>query len=260
MPTLDVTIVQADLCWHDAPANRGQFDRMIDDIEGRSDLIVLPEMFTTGFSMDAPALAESMDGETVSWMIDRARDVQAAICGSVIISDGPDYLNRFICAKPDGSIITYDKRHLFRLADEHNHYTQGNSIQVFELNGFRICPMICYDLRFPAWSRNRNGNSYDLLLYVANWPSRRHNAWATLLRARAIENLSFLAGVNRVGQDGNDLPYIGGSAIIDYLGNDLADLGDKPGAATASLDLESLQKFRDRFAFHKDADSFDLEF
>jgi len=149
---------------------------------------------------------------------------------------------------------------LFRLADEHNHYTQGNSIQVFELNGFRICPMICYDLRFPAWSRNRNGNSYDLLLYVANWPSRRHNAWATLLRARAIENLSFLAGVNRVGQDGNDLPYIGGSAIIDYLGNDLADLGDKPGAATASLDLESLQKFRDRFAFHKDADSFDLEF
>ena len=258
MPTLDITIVQADLFWHDAEKNRDQFTRTIESIEDHTDLIVLPEMFTTGFSMDAPALAEPMDGVTVAWMRDMARSTNSAICGSVIIAEDADYRNRFICAQPDGSMTTYDKRHLFRLANEQDHYTQGDSVQTFELNGFRICPMICYDLRFPVWSRNRD--NYDLLLYVANWPSPRHNAWATLLRARAIENLSYLAGVNRVGKDGNDLPYIGGSAIIDYLGNDLADLGDRQDTATATLDLEALQKFRDRFAFHKDADNFALEF
>lgn len=258
MQTLDVTIVQADLHWHDAAKNRDHFSKTIESIEEHSDLIVLPEMFTTGFSMDAPALAETMDGETVAWMQEMADKSNAAICGSVIIVDGDDYRNRFICIEPGGAMSTYDKRHLFRLADEQNHYTQGDEIQTFELNGFRICPMICYDLRFPVWSRNRD--SYDLLLYVANWPSRRHNAWATLLRARAIENLSYLAGVNRVGQDGNDLPYAGGSAIIDFLGNDLADLGDQPGTATATLDLDALREFRERFAFHKDADEFTLEF
>jgi len=258
MQTLDVTIVQADLHWHDAARNRDQFSKTIASIEGHTDLIVLPEMFTTGFSMDAPALAETMDGETVNWMKETADKSQAAICGSVIIADGDDYRNRFMCIEPGGAMVTYDKRHLFRLADEQNHYTQGDVIQTFELKGFRICPMICYDLRFPVWSRNRD--NYDLLLYVANWPSRRHNAWATLLRARAIENMSYLAGVNRVGQDGNDLPYAGGSAIIDFLGNDLADLGDQQGTATATLDLDALQEFRERFAFHKDADEFTLEF
>jgi omega-amidase len=254
MQTLDVTIVQTDLHWHDAAKNRDHFSKTIENIEEHTDLIVLPEMFTTGFSMDAPALAEPMDGKTVAWMKTMAASSNSAICGSVIISDGDDYRNRFICAQQDGTLITYDKRHLFRLADEQNHYTQGDVIQTFELNGFRICPMICYDLRFPVWSRNRD--DYDLLIYVANWPSRRHNAWATLLRARAIENLSYVAGVNRVGQDGNNLPYIGGSAIIDYLGNDLADLGDRQGTATATLDLNELKKFRDRFAFDKDADDF----
>jgi omega-amidase len=257
MPTLNLSIVQADLHWHDATGNREQFSAAINGIEGQPDLIVLPEMFTTGFSMDAPSLAEPMDGETVTWMTETAKARDSAICGSLIISEGDRFYNRFICVEPNGSMTTYDKRHLFRLADEHNHYAQGNEIQTFELNGFRICPMICYDLRYPVWSRNRD--NYDLLLYVANWPSKRHNAWATLLRARAIENLSYLAGVNRVGQDGNDLPYIGGSAIIDYLGNDLADLGDQPGTATATLELEALQKFRERFAFHKDADDFTIQ-
>lgn len=254
MPTLNVTIVQADLHWHDAGRNRDQFSTVIHGIEEQTDLVVLPEMFTTGFSMDAPSLAEPMNGETVGWMTEMAESKNSAICGSVIISEGDQFFNRFICIEPDGSMSMYDKRHLFRLADEHNHYAQGNEIQTFKLKGFRICPMICYDLRFPVWSRNR-GN-YDLLLYVANWPSRRHNAWATLLRARAIENLSYLAGVNRIGQDGNDLPYVGGSAIIDYLGNDLADLGDQQGTATTTLDLDALQNFRDRFAFDKDADDF----
>jgi predicted amidohydrolase len=256
MPTLDVTIVQADLYWQDAARNCEQFTAAIEDIDKHSDLIVLPEMFTTGFSMDAPSLAEPMDGESIAWMREMASNSGSAICGSLIISDDGAYLNRFICIEPDGSMSTYDKRHLFRLADEHNHYSQGNIFTTFELKGFRICPMICYDLRFPVWSRNRD--DYDLLLYVANWPGKRHNAWATLLRARAIENLSYLAGVNRVRQDGNDLPYIGGSVVIDYLGNDLANLGDRQGTATVTLDLDDLQVFRDRFAFDKDADEFTI--
>ncbi len=257
MPTLDVSIVQSELHWHDRGANRKMFDRAIDGIEESTDLIVLPEMFTTGFSMDAPQLAEPMGGESVTWMREWADRRSAAICGSLIIKEDGHFYNRFICIKPDGSMATYDKRHLFRLADEDSHYAAGNELTIFEVKGFRICPMVCYDLRFPVWSRNRD--SYDLLLYVANWPSARHNAWATLLRARAIENLTYLAGVNRVGKDGNDLPYIGGSAIIDYLGNDFADLEDREGSATATLDLESLQKFRERFAFAKDADQFTIQ-
>ncbi len=256
MPTLDITIVQAELHWHDAAQNREHFCDVIEHIDGHTDLIILPDTVTTGFSLDAPALAEPMDGATVSWMMEMAKLSNSAICGSVIITDGDDYRNRFICIQPDGSMTTYDKRHLFRLADEQSHYTQGETIQTFEINGFRICPMICYDLRFPVWSRNRD--TYDLLLYVANWPSRRHNAWATLLRARAIENLSYLAGVNRVGQDGNEIPYTGGSAIIDYLGNDLVGLGDQQGTATATLDLDELKRFRERFAFDKDADEFTI--
>ena len=257
MSTLNITIVQADPVWHDAAANRDLFAKKITNIDAPTDLIVLPEMFTTGFSMDAPALAETMDGPSVDWMRQRAQDASSAVCGSLIIEDDGDFYNRFICTMPDGVLVTYDKRHLFRLADEHMHYAAGRSLTTFELNGFRICPLICYDLRFPVWSRNRD--DYDVLLYVANWPSARHNAWTTLLRARAIENLAFLAGVNRIGNDGNDLPYSGGSAIIDYLGNDLADLGSDAASASADLDLNELRRFRKRFAFDKDADIFELQ-
>lgn len=257
MSTLEVSIIQAELAWHDPARNLDAFSAAIDAIREPTDLIVLPEMFTTGFSMDAPNLAETMDGKSVAWLKETAAAKNAAICGSLIIADDGKYYNRFICTAPGGELWRYDKRHLFRLADEQHHYAQGNDIVSFELNGFRICPMVCYDLRFPVWSRNRE--HYDLLLYVANWPSRRHHAWETLLRARAIENLSYCAGVNRTGTDGNELPYAGGSAIIDYLGHDLANLGDSPGTASATLDLESLNKFRERFAFHKDADNFTLE-
>ena len=256
MPTLDVSIVQADLFWHDPARNRELFDNAIENLDPNTQLIVLPEMFTTGFSMDAPGLAETMNGPSVTWMQEKVRQTGAGICGSLIIEDGGEYYNRFFCILPDGRQIHYDKRHLFRLADEHNHYSGGTDLVTFEYAGFRICPMVCYDLRFPVWSRNRD--SYDLIVYVANWPGRRHHAWETLLRARAIENLSYAIGVNRVGTDGNDLPYAGGSAIIDYLGGDLADLGDQPGSATAQLDLEALARFRERFAFHKDADNFVL--
>ena len=256
MSTLNVTIVQADLAWHDAVGNRAQFTTAIEGLPESTDLIVLPEMFTTGFSMDAPDHAETMDGDSVTWMRDMAIKSNAAVCGSMIIADNQQYFNRFICASPAGDLRCYDKRHLFRLADEQNHYAPGNELVTFKLKGWRICPMVCYDLRFPVWSRNRD--SYDLLLYVANWPDRRHHAWAMLLRARAIENLSYVAGVNRTGTDGNDIPYAGGSAIIDFLGEDLANLDDRQGTAAVDLDLEALTAFRDRFAFHIDADNFTI--
>ena len=257
MSTLTLTIIQEDLHWHDVASNLEQFARVIDGIGDLPDLVVLPEMFTTGFSMAAPDLAETMDGRSVTWMKETAKAGGAAICGSLIIRERDKYYNRFICAMPDGTLVTYDKRHLFRLADEQAHYAAGDEIVTFELNGFRICPLVCYDLRFPVWSRNRG--HYDLLIYVANWPSRRHHAWRTLLRARAIENLSYCAGVNRVGRDGNDIPYAGGSAVLDYLGEDMADLGEARGTATVTLEHAALMKFRDRFAFHRDADAFTLD-
>jgi predicted amidohydrolase len=256
MSTLSVTILQADLHWHDAAANREMFRRMIDEQIGRTDLIVLPEMFTTGFSMDAAALAEPMDGETIRWLSETASSVNASICGSLIIEENGNYYNRFICISPAGELTSYDKRHLFRLADEHDHYSAGTTFVTFSIGDWRICPMVCYDLRFPVWSRNKN--CYDLLLYVANWPDRRHLAWQTLLRARAIENLSYLAGVNRIGVDGNQLPYAGGSAIINFLGQDVANLHDTNGAASATLDLDELRKFRARFPFDVDADDFSI--
>ena len=256
MSTLNVTIAQAQLHWHDPAANRQMFAEMLQPLAEPTDLIVLPEMFTTGFTMDAPGQAEAMDGDSIEWMRATAARHRASVCGSLIIEEAGQYFNRFICMDPDGQHVSYDKRHLFRLADEHNHYTAGAEVCTFDIKGWRICPMICYDLRFPVWSRNTV--DYDLLLYVANWPNRRHFAWQTLLRARAIENLCYLAGVNRTGVDGNDLPYAGGSAIIDYLGAELADLGEGIGIATATLELDKLRSFRERFAFHVDADEFSI--
>lgn len=256
MSTLNVTIIQADLHWHDAAANRRLFDDAIGGIAGATDLIVLPEMFSTGFTMDARSQAEPMHGESMQWMRDQAEARQAAVCGSLIIEVDEQYFNRFILMRPDGRFECYDKRHLFRLANEDHYYSAGNTPVIFELNGWRVCPLVCYDLRFPVWSRNQN--HYDLLLYVANWPSRRHHAWQTLIRARAIENQAYVAAVNRCGTDGNDLPYLGGSAILDYLGQDLADLGEAPGHASQQLSLEDLRTFRDRFPFYRDADRFEL--
>lgn len=256
MSALTITIVQAELYWHRPADNLAQFEETITALDTQSDIVVLPEMFTTGFTMDAAANAEPMDGASVDWMRHMAAESGAAVCGSLIIRDGKHYYNRFVFVRPDGSLQHYDKRHLFRLADEQRHYSAGKDLVSIEWLGWRIRPMICYDLRFPVWSRNCN--SYDLMLYVANWPSRRHLAWETLLRARAIENLAYVAGVNRSGVDGNDLPYAGGSAVIDYLGNELVSLRERTGAASATLDLQELMAFRDKFAFHEDADDFEL--
>lgn len=258
MQSLTVTIVQADLAWHDIKRNLELFSSTIDALDQKTDLIVLPEMFTTGFTMDAAAHAETMRGSAVIQMAKWAKGRNAAVCGSLIIDVKGQHFNRFVFVRPDGGVEHYDKRHRFRLAGEVEHYSAGNQQKIIEWRGWRLCPMVCYDLRFPVWSRNRPDLDYDLLLYVANWPSRRHLAWQTLLRARAIENLSYVAGVNRSGTDGNNLPYSGGSAIVDYLGQDLADLGDREGLASVTLDKAALEKFREKFPFHIDADTFSI--
>ena len=254
MSSLNVTIVQADIHWHAAAENCDYFANVIDSLEELTDLVVLPEMFTTGFTMDAQSQAEQMNGPSVKWMRKVATNRKVNLCGSLIIEDNGRFFNRFIVMKPDGSHESYDKRHLFRYANEDRHYSAGSEIMAFDINSFRICPMICYDLRFPVWSRNRD--RYDLLLYVANWPAPRHLAWKTLIRARAIENLSYVAAVNRIGTDGNDHPYKGGSAIINYLGKDMESLGREEGVVTTQLNLNKLQSYRRKFAFQDDADDF----
>lgn len=256
MSTLAVTIVQQDIVWHDSKANLALLSRELDALESPVDLIVLPEMFTTGFSMDAETLAESIDGPSVNWLRARALETGAAICGSLIIRDAGRYYNRFIFMRPDGTYESYDKRHLFRLAREHRHYSSGNKRVVFEYRGFRICPQVCYDLRFPVWSRSLD--DYDLLIYVANWPAARHLAWRTLIRARAIENQAYAVAVNRAGTDGNEIAYLGGSAVVDFLGQDLCELDTCRGTATVTLEKEPLQQFRKRYPFHDDADPFQL--
>jgi predicted amidohydrolase len=203
--------------WHDAAANRALYGALVRALRGQGDLIVLPETFTSGFSNEAIGSAETMQGESVAWLSALAREVGAVVTGSMVIRDGEQVFNRLLWARPDGTLAHYDKRHLFRMANEHHRYADGKRKLLVELNGWRICPLVCYDLRFPVWSRNRHDRAaqrfdYDLLLYVANWPSARRHAWQTLLRARAIENLSYVLGLNRVGVDGNELHYAGDSA------------------------------------------------
>jgi omega-amidase len=254
---LRVTMIQADLAWQDPIANRRELAAHFRGLAGHTDLIVLPEMFTTGFSMDAAALAEPMDGATIGWLREEAAAVGCAITGSLIVAEGGRHYNRLLWATPDGGLTQYDKRHLFRMAREHEHFAAGSERVTVELKGWRICPLVCYDLRFPVWSRNRD--DYDVLLYVANWPSRRRTAWSTLLRARAIENVCYVVGVNRVGKDGNGASYAGDSVALDFLGQVLG--GDRGGDSveTVVLDRESLATFRRDFPVHLDADDFVLQ-
>lgn len=255
-PHLRVTMVQTALAWEDPASNRRELAARFRGLAGHSDLIVLPEMFPTGFSMDAGRLAEEMAGPTVGWLREEAAALGCVIAGSLIIRDGDRHYNRLVWARPDGTLEAYDKRHLFRMAREHDHYVAGTRRLTVEIKGWRVCPMVCYDLRFPVWCRNRG--DYDLLVYVANWPARRAHAWATLLRARAIENLCYVVGVNRVGSDGNGATYAGDSVALDFVGQPVSGDGGGERIETAVLDRVSLAAFRAAFPAHLDADSFEL--
>lgn len=254
---LRLTIVQTALHWQDAERNRAMFSEKLAEAALQTDLIVLPEMFTTGFSMEAAAHAEEAEGTTLLWMQQEAHQHQAVLTGSVMVKENGQYFNRLYWVRPDGSFAMYNKKHLFRMAKEHHTYTAGTEKLAVELNGWNICPLVCYDLRFPVWSRNVS-NSYDLLLYVANWPQVRSLAWRTLLQARAIENVAYVAGVNRVGTDGNHHPYSGDSAIIHPKGHHLLQTSETEGIHTLTLSKQQLTDFREAFPAHLDADAFRL--
>ena len=257
MQDLNITVVQTRLHWENAAANRAKFDALLDRLApAATDLIVLPEMFSTGFSMQPEKLAETMDGATVQWMEQQAKQRQAVLTGSVIITENEKYYNRLVWMRPDGTYDIYDKRHLFSMANEQAHYTAGTERLIVELKGWRVCPLVCYDLRFPVWSRN--DNAYDLLLYVANWPHRRSNAWKQLLMARAIENQAYVVGVNRTGNDGNDVYHAGYSGLVGPTG-DNADLqAHEEHIHTYVLSADHLEVVRRRFPFLPDADQFEI--
>jgi len=255
--TLKVAIIQADLVWENPEQNRKNFTKKINQISEHVDLIVLPEMFTSGFSMKPKVSAEKMNGETVEWMQQLASVKNAAISGSIIIVENGYYYNRFLFVQPSGEVNYYNKKHLFTLAGEDKVYTSGTEKKVINYKGWKICPLICYDLRFPVWARNVE--EYDLLVYVANWPKPRIAAWDALLKARSIENLCYTIGVNRVGVDENNLEYSGHSAAYDCLGKKLThiktNIEDK---AILTLQKNHIQEVRTKLNFLNDKDSFTL--
>ncbi|OPY84981.1 MAG: (R)-stereoselective amidase [Smithella sp. PtaU1.Bin162] len=253
MQNITVSLIQTELFWEDIKANLAMLDAKIDTISEKTDVIILPEMFTTGFTMNAGKLAESMNGAAVSWITAKARQKNAHILGSAIIEEDKKYFNRLLLAKPDGEILTYDKKHLFRMAGEHNVFSAGNRHLTVTINGWKLRTFICYDLRFPVWCRNIE-NRYDAAIFVADWPARRALHWKTLLPARAVENQSYVIGVNRVGKDGNGLTYSGDSSIVDPLGNVLFTQADIPCIHTATLDYDRIREYRETFAAWQDAD------
>jgi omega-amidase len=258
MDKLRLTLIQSSLHWENKEKNLEMFSEKISRLSNSTDLIILPEMFTTGFSMRPEIFAESMNGTTVEWMREKALENKCAITGSFICSENGNYYNRLIWMRSDGSYSTYDKRHLFSMGDENNHYTAGTEKIVEKIKGWRICPLICYDLRFPVWSRN-TGN-YDLLIYVANWPERRTHPWKTLLPARAIENQCYVVGLNRIGKDGNEIHHSGDSAVINAKGEIISDIStNEEAVSTVSIDLQELVEFRKVFPVLNDADEFELK-
>lgn len=265
MQDLKVTIIQSDLHWEDIGANLAMFEEKIWRINGNTDVIVLPEMFSTGFTMAAPRLAEMMNMRTTKWMKQIADQTGALILGSFIANVHDRFYNRLLWMEPGGNYKTYDKRHLFRLTGENITYSPGESLLIGAWKGWRICPLICYDLRFPVWSRNRfditsRKLSYDLLIYVANWPTVRIDAWDTLLKARAIENLSYTIGVNRIGQDGNGVEHNGHSAFISPKGETIFFSEGIESIKTLDINMHSLQAYRDKFPAQFDGDDFSIDF
>jgi len=254
---LKVVGIQADLIWENPAANRKQFSKIIYNLESDVDLIVLPEMFTSGFTMNPKNVAEKMEGDSISWMIQIVGERNVAIIGSLVIKEGNNYFNRLVFVHPSGKIETYDKRHLFTLAGEHKQYTAGSKKLIVDYKGWKICPLVCYDLRFPVWTRNQE--NYDLFIFIANWPEKRINAWDILLKARAIENMSYVVGVNRVGIDENKHKYSGNSVVIDSLGNEIASLKlNEIGIITTTLNKDNQDKIRKNLGFLDDGDAFEI--
>jgi predicted amidohydrolase len=257
MQDLKVTLIQTDLYWERTDDNLALFENRFSTIEETTDLIILPEMFNTAFTMKSAQLAETMDGKTVQWMKQQAKIKNCVFTGSLIIKENDKYYNRLIWMRPDGTYEYYDKRHLFRMANEHEHFSAGNKKIIVELKGWKICPIVCYDLRFPIWSRNKQ--DYDILLCVANWPERRRTPWLTLLAARAIENYAYSIGLNRIGHDGNNISFSGDSAVYDYFGDCLSHLKPKEkGIETVTLSYTKLEEFKKSFPVWMDADNFEI--
>jgi len=261
-PTLTLSLVQAPLVWTNISANLDFFDSVLEPLKGKTDLIVLPETFATGFVTDPAEIAVTMDGQVMQWMAEKSSLLNAAITGTIITNENNRYYNRLIWMQPDGSYFTSDKRHLFRMGHEHEKFTAGRKSLTIDLKGWNIRPLICYDLRFPVWSKNRYIDSkyeYDLLIYTANWPASRSFVWKSLLTARAIENLAYCAGVNRIGTDGHGLPHSGDSCVLDFKGRDM--FRARPNEAvveTITLEYEPLREFRERFNVGPDWDQFNI--
>ena len=262
---LRVSIVQGETRWHDPEANREYYGDFMRSLRGITDVVVLPETFTSGFSNDAMDRAEDMDGPTVAWVREQAQLLDAAVTGSVQLRTGDGVFNRMLWATPDGGLAHYDKRHLFRYAGEHRRYAAGRERLTVDWRGWRINPQVCYDLRFPVFCRNRydverpGQLDFDVQIFVANWPATRAYAWRTLLRARAIENLCFVVGVNRVGEDGNGLAYAGESVVLDFAGTPLAEATDFEVVSTTTLQAETLRAYREHFPAMLDADRFEMD-
>ncbi len=256
MSTLESLLVQARIRWKDPAENRAHLQSLVGQSAEDFDLVVFPETFTTGFLGDSDLPAEDMDGPTVEWMQGIAADNDTAVAGSIVIVESGQRYNRLVFVTPAGRVEQYDKRHLFAFGGENKRYTAGETRVVIHYRGWRICLQTCYDLRFPAWCRNRD--DYDLMLLVANWPARRLHHWLSLLEARAIENQAWVIGLNRVGKDGNGLQYPGRSVVFDPLGATAADLGDQECTQLVTLDLDMLNKVRTDFPFQNDADSFEF--
>jgi omega-amidase len=263
MEDLSVTLIQSNIHWQSIEANLAMFEEKLWSSTPAADLIVLPEMFTTGFTMNAKEMAEPMNGKTFRWMRQMAHQFQAVITGSYIVYEKNSYFNRLIWMEPGGNYKFYDKRHLFRISGENAHFSPGSSYFTAEIRGWKIRPFICYDLRFPVWTRNKvekdtGKPGYDLVIYSANWPASRMNAWDTLLRARAIENAAYCIGVNRTGKDEEGINYTGHSCVYDFRGEHMIPVSDSEIIQQAVLSMNDLRLFREKFPVHLDADDYNL--
>ena len=255
---LNIVAIQANLTWVNPEKNRLYFEQVINKLTSNTNLVVLPEMFSTGFTMKPSSVSETMNGATVSWMINMAKTHNIGIIGSMVIQENNQYFNRAIFVHPSGHLEIYDKRHLFSLAGEDRQYTPGTNRIVIQFKGWRICPFICYDLRFPVWSRNTD--NYDVLLFMANWPIPRIDAWDTLLKARAIENMSYCIGVNRIGEDENGYQYNGHTSAYNFLGEKVASTAEgKEDVLHCEISKTKLHEFRQKLNFLKDQDSFKIQ-